>query len=51
MWGEPWINLLMEAADAPRWVKGRKPAPVINSKEELEKVLGKSQKEKVESQK
>jgi len=30
----------MEAADAPRYVRGKRPAPVITTKEELDAALG-----------
>ena len=40
LWGDSWINLLMEAADAPRYVKGRKAAQVAETKEDLEKITG-----------
>ena len=41
LWGTSWLNLLMEAADAPRYVKGKKAAPVIETKEQLYAALGK----------
>lgn len=40
LWGDSWINILMEAADAPRYVTGTRPAPVVKSKEELDEILG-----------
>jgi len=48
LWGESWINMLMEAADAPRYVKGKKPAPVIETKEDLDRVLGRRQSQQTE---
>ncbi|MBN2747474.1 MAG: hypothetical protein JXR34_12170 [Bacteroidales bacterium] len=41
LWNNAWINLLMESADAPKYIKGAPPAPVVSSKEELDKILGK----------
>lgn len=38
LWGESWVNLLMETADQPRYVKGDK-APVVNSAEGLRKLI------------
>jgi hypothetical protein len=40
LWGQPWALLLMEAADAPRYVRGRRPAPVVGSADEVENILG-----------
>lgn len=41
LWHNSWINLLMESADAPKYMKGKPPAPVISSEEELHNLLGK----------
>lgn len=40
LWGEPWILLLMEAADAVKYVKGERPVPVVESSEEVAAILG-----------
>jgi hypothetical protein len=40
LWGEAWINLLMETADAPRYTR-KKHTPIIESAEELDKIFGK----------
>lgn len=40
LWKEPWINFLMEMADTPRYVRGRRPAPVVDSGEGLANLLG-----------
>jgi hypothetical protein len=42
LWGEAWINLLMETADAPRYTR-KKHTPIIESAEELDKIFGKKQ--------
>ncbi len=42
LWGEAWINLLMETADAPRYTR-KKRTPIIESTEELNKLFGKKQ--------
>jgi hypothetical protein len=39
LWGEAWINLLMESADAPRYTKKRR-TPIIESTEQLEAMYG-----------
>ena len=40
LWHNSWINLIMETADAPKYMKGKPPAPVVSSKDELDKILG-----------
>lgn len=40
LWGVPWTLLLMEAADAPRYVKGNPDVPVVDNADELMKILG-----------
>jgi hypothetical protein len=40
LWNESWINLLMQQADAVRYINGKRPAPVIESKEDLDRILG-----------
>lgn len=40
LWKNSWINLLMESADAPKYIKGSPPAPVASSKEDLDRILG-----------
>ena len=37
LWGESWINLLMETADQPRYVKGS--APVVSGADGLKEAL------------
>lgn len=39
LWREAWINLLMESADQPRYVK-RNTAPVVDGAEGLKQKLG-----------
>jgi len=48
LWGDSWVNILMEAADAPRYVKGKKPAPVIETREDLDRVLGRVKSQQTE---
>jgi len=40
LWGQPWAILLLEMADAPRYVKGQRPAPVVESAKDIHKLLG-----------
>jgi len=40
LWNESWVNLLMQQADAVRYISGKRPAPVIETKEDLDRVLG-----------
>jgi hypothetical protein len=40
LWAEPWITFIIESADAPRYVKGSRPTPVIESAEEAANALG-----------
>ncbi|HMM16314.1 MAG TPA: hypothetical protein PKC47_02120 [Petrimonas sp.] len=42
LWGESWINLLMESADAPRYTKKRN-TPIIESTDQLDKMFGTKQ--------
>ena len=42
LWGESWINILMECADAPRYTKKRQ-VPVIESTEQLTERFGTKQ--------
>jgi hypothetical protein len=42
LWGEAWINLLLETADAPRYTR-EKHTPIVESTEELTNIFGKSQ--------
>ncbi len=39
LWGEAWINILMERADAPRYTK-RQRVPVADGAGDLKKILG-----------
>jgi hypothetical protein len=39
LWGEAWINLLMEMADAPRYTK-KKHVPSFEGSEQLKQALG-----------
>lgn len=39
LWQEAWINLLMESADQPRYVK-RNTAPVVDGAKGLKQKLG-----------
>lgn len=39
LWGEAWINILMERADAPRYTK-KQWVPMINGAGDLKKILG-----------
>jgi len=39
LWGDSWINILMESADAPRYMKGSRPAPVAESSEDIKRIL------------
>jgi cytochrome c-type biogenesis protein CcmH/NrfF len=41
LWGQPWVIFLMEAADAAKYRRGRRRAPVVESAEDIEKILGK----------
>jgi hypothetical protein len=40
LWHQPWALFLMEAADAPRYRKGRPPVAVAESADEIENILG-----------
>jgi len=40
LWGEPWINFLLGSMDAPRYVKGERPAPVAETVTDIQNVLG-----------
>lgn len=40
LWGQPWILFLMESADAPHYVKGKRPVPVVESAKDAAKILG-----------
>jgi hypothetical protein len=42
LWGDSWVNMIMEAADAPRYIRGKRAAPVIETKEDLDRVLGRT---------
>lgn len=39
LWGETWLNLLMESADAPRYTK-KQHIPVVDGANELKERLG-----------
>ncbi len=39
LWKDSWINLLMESVDAPRYVKGKRPAPIAESSEDIKRIL------------
>lgn len=39
LWGESWVNLLMEQADAPRYVKKRN-IPIVDGAAALRERLG-----------
>ena len=30
LWGEPWINFILEAADAPRYIRGERPVQEVD---------------------
>lgn len=40
LWGDSWLNYQLYTADAPRYVSGKRPAPVVESLEELRKLRG-----------
>jgi len=42
LWDTSWLNLLMEAADQPRYIKGapRKVVPVAETAEDIKLKLG-----------
>lgn len=40
LWGDSWLNHQMYIADAPRYITGKPPAPVVESLEELQKIRG-----------
>ena len=40
LWAEPWVNFILDSADAPRYVKGERPAPVVEDEEEIKNILG-----------
>jgi len=50
LWQESWINLLMQQADGVRYISGKRPAPVIETKEDLDRVLGRRGSEQSQSQ-
>jgi len=39
LWDTSWLNILMESADAPKHVKGRR-VPVCETADEVRKILG-----------
>ena len=39
LWGQSWIKLMLEMADAPRYVKGGKQAAMFENAEQLKKAL------------
>lgn len=39
LWGDSWLNMMMENADAPRYIRGKRPAPVANSSEDIKRIL------------
>lgn len=39
LWDDSWVNLLMENVDAPRYVKGKRPAPVAESSDDIKNIL------------
>lgn len=39
LWGDSFLNMLMESADSPKYVKGHKPAPIANSTEDIKRIL------------
>jgi len=39
MWSQPWMMYVLEMADEMRYVKGERQAPVVDSAEDLRKVL------------
>jgi hypothetical protein len=39
LWGESWINLMMEYSDSPRYVKGTR-AATFDNVDDLKKALG-----------
>ncbi len=38
LWGDSWLNYELYAADAPRYVRGQKPVPVVESIEDLRRL-------------
>jgi hypothetical protein len=40
LWGQPWVLFLLEGADAPHYVRGSRPVPVVDSIEEAQQALG-----------
>lgn len=42
LWGQPWIMYLLELQDAPRYVNKKLPAPVAESAEDINRILGKA---------
>lgn len=39
LWGDSWINLLMESADAPRYVSGKPRAPIAENSDDIKRIL------------
>ena len=40
MWGQPWALFVLEGADAPRYVRGNPPVPVVDNTDDLQAILG-----------
>ncbi len=40
LWGDSWLNFQLYAADSPRYVRGQRPVPVVESLEELRRLRG-----------
>lgn len=40
LWAEPWVNFILDSADAPRYVKGKRPVPVVEDEEDIKNILG-----------
>lgn len=40
LWAEPWVNFILDSADAPRYVKGKRPTPIVEDEEDIKNILG-----------
>lgn len=40
LWAEPWVNFILDSADAPRFVKGNRPVEVIEDEKEIKNIFG-----------
>jgi len=50
LWGQPWSLFVLESADAPRYVHGARPVPVLDNADDIRNALGARIKSKVENQ-